>query len=233
MIDLKNITFAHRGIHNNSYIPENSLKAFKRAIDKNIPIEIDVHILKDNTLVVFHDSNLFRMTNVNGQIKDYTYKELKKLRLLNTDCYIPTLDEVLKLVNGKVLLNIEIKNDNRTSDICKILCEKLDNYNGDFLIQSFYPYIVKWLRDNKKEYMTGLLLKDDYDSKIINFLSTNKVLFNYCKPQFLSVSKKIVTTRKIQKYRKKFPILVWTIKTDNEINKYRDFTDGFISNNLK
>jgi glycerophosphoryl diester phosphodiesterase len=47
MIDLKNITFAHRGIHNNSYIPENSLKAFKRAIDKNIPIEIDVHILKD------------------------------------------------------------------------------------------------------------------------------------------------------------------------------------------
>ena len=81
-INLKNLVIAHRGIHNNLNIPENSIKAFKRALDKNIPIEIDIHLTKDNKLVVFHDKNLFRMTGVNKLIRKCNYNELKELRLL-------------------------------------------------------------------------------------------------------------------------------------------------------
>ena len=73
--DLKNKVIAHRGIHNNKTVPENSIKAFEKAIKRKIPIELDVHILKDNTLVVFHDDNLKRMTHIDKKIRDYTYPE--------------------------------------------------------------------------------------------------------------------------------------------------------------
>jgi len=55
---LDNLLFAHRGVHNNVDIPENSIKAFKYAIENNLNIELDVQLTKDNTLVVFHDENL-------------------------------------------------------------------------------------------------------------------------------------------------------------------------------
>ena len=67
MIDLnnyKNKIIAHRGIHDNEKIPENSLKAFKLTMDKNIPIELDIHLTKDNEFIVFHDDNLKRMTGI-------------------------------------------------------------------------------------------------------------------------------------------------------------------------
>ena len=69
---------AHRGLHNiNENIPENTLKAFKNAIKNNYAIELDVHILKDGKVIVFHDKTLFRMTGVNKKIKDMNYDEIK------------------------------------------------------------------------------------------------------------------------------------------------------------
>lgn len=227
---IKNKTFAHRGIHNNLNIPENSTRAFQKAVERNIPIELDIHILKDNTLVVFHDDNLKRMTKIDACIKNYTYKELKKIRLLNTNYTIPTLQEILKLVDGKVLLNIELKNDGKINDICHILSKELDNYKGDFIIQSFYPKIIRWFKINKPNYIRGLLITKNEKNKLLNYLSTTKILFKYCSPNFLSVSKKIVKNKKIQTYRKQIPILTWTIKSDKEIEKYKNDTDGFIRN---
>ena len=66
----KFIFIAHRGIYNNLNIPENSMKSFKRAINSNVSIELDIHLTKDNKLVVFHDDNLIRMTG--------TYKKIRK-----------------------------------------------------------------------------------------------------------------------------------------------------------
>ena len=102
---LKNIkTIAHRGVHNNIDVPENSLLAFKKAKDLNLPIELDIQITKDNQIIVFHDYNLKRMTNIDKNIKDCTYQELTTIKLLKTKEKIPLLKEVLKLINGKVLL---------------------------------------------------------------------------------------------------------------------------------
>ena len=113
---MKNLDFlssnliAHRGLHNDKY-PENSLGAFKRAIRKNYIIEFDVHLLKDGTAVVFHDDNLYRMCGKRKKIKDFTYDELKKIKLLDTNYTIPTLDSVLKLIEGKVPIIVELKYD--------------------------------------------------------------------------------------------------------------------------
>ena len=75
-----NVIIAHRGVHNNIDIPENSLLAFKEAIKNNLAIELDVQLTKDNVLVVFHDNNLERMTKVNKNICNLTYNELKNIK---------------------------------------------------------------------------------------------------------------------------------------------------------
>ena len=231
--DIKNKVFAHRGIHNNKDIPENSIPAFKKALAKKVPIELDVHILKDNTLVVFHDDNLKRMTKINKNIRNYTYHELEKITLLNTKYKIPTLKEVLKLVNGKVLLLIELKNDKRINTMCEELCKQLDNYKGDFIIQSFYPNIIKWFKKNKPEYIRGLLITNNYKSKALRKIVRSPLIIKYCSPNFLSVTKKILNTKEIKKNKEKgIPIFAWTIKKDNEIEKLKDKADVFISNAL-
>ena len=96
---LKSNIIAHRGAFNNKDIPENSIKAFEKAIEKNYIIELDVHILKDNTIVVYHDDNVKRLTGVDKSIIDFNYSQLKELSLLNTKYKIPRLIDVLELVN--------------------------------------------------------------------------------------------------------------------------------------
>ena len=100
---------AHRGYYN-KYIPENSMDAFIRCVEKNIPIELDVHLTKDKKVVVFHDYNLFRMTGLNKNIEDCTYDELKELNLGKTNQKIPLFSDVLKKVNNRVFILIELKN---------------------------------------------------------------------------------------------------------------------------
>ena len=90
---LNKIKIAHRGLWNEEN-PENSIGAFNRSIERGIPIEFDVHLLKDDTLVVFHDSNLIRMTGKNIVLKNSLYNDIKDFKLKDTDYKIPTLKEV-------------------------------------------------------------------------------------------------------------------------------------------
>lgn len=117
MKDLKFLTknlIAHRGMHNKEKgIPENSMKAFDEAVINNYIIELDIHILKDDVIVVFHDDNLERMTGVSKNIKSVTYNEIKNLYLNNTIYKIPLLEDVLKKIDGRVPIIIELKIDNK------------------------------------------------------------------------------------------------------------------------
>ena len=103
---------AHRGDWRNH--PENSIPAFKSCIDMGIDmIEIDVQRTKDGKLILMHDRTVDRCTNGKGKIEDMTYDEIQKLRLRPqhnasaTRNHIPTLEEVLVLCKGKILINID------------------------------------------------------------------------------------------------------------------------------
>ena len=96
----KNKLIAHRGLYDNVIIPENSLRAFKSAITENYPIEIDIHLTKDNNLVVFHDHNLKRMTEKALIIENLTIDDLKEIRLLDTKEKIPTLGADAAMARG-------------------------------------------------------------------------------------------------------------------------------------
>ena len=110
---LKKYRYAHRGYHDKPVVPENSLPAFRRAIERGFGAELDVHLLKDGTLAVFHDSDLKRCANVEGEIEDLTLDELKQLHLEGTDEQIPTFDEVLALLKDAQYTVAKIKKGTR------------------------------------------------------------------------------------------------------------------------
>lgn len=148
--------YAHRGLWN-AQRPENSLPAFAAAVEAGYGIELDVHLTRDDVLVVFHDDTLERMCGVAARIEDKTLAELARLRLRGSDQGIPTLDQVLTLVAGKVPLIVEIKADKRLEELCRRTCERLRSYSGTYCVESFHPMAVRWFRKNAPEVIRGQL----------------------------------------------------------------------------
>ena len=220
---LKQNIIAHRGIHIN--YPENSIEAIKKAIKKNYAIEIDVHLLKDNTIVVFHDDNLKRMADIDKKLKYCTYEEIKNIKIAKTNSVIPTLKEVLKLIDGKVPVIIELKYDRKVGLLEKELVKILDKYKGIFCVKSFNPLSIRWFKKHRPNYIRGLLIS--HKTKKKKFLS-NKLMIFLTKPDFISCNYKLYKSKKIQKQKKKIPVIAWTIKNDKNYNKFKDKFDNLI-----
>lgn len=225
--DLRDLYIAHRGIHNDKII-ENTIPAFSLAIEKKIPIELDINILKDEKIIVYHDYNLKRLFGLDIDLFSYNYDEIKKLTFPNTATHIPLLSEVLKLVEGKVLLIIEVKKNKIFSykDYCKKIVSILNNYPYDFVIKSFDIRIVYWFLKNTN-YITGLLIAKSKKS-LWNVLVRNKIVLSILKPSFISVDYHIVDDDFIQDFRKEKPVLVWTIKNRHTLNKLKNYSDSFL-----
>lgn len=156
---LKNADYAHRGLYDNLWhIPENSMKAFRLAVEHGYGMEMDIHLTKDNRLVVFHDDTLKRMCHIDKHICDMTWDELKDVRLLDTDEGIPLFEDVLSLVDGKVPLIIELKVDHGNyNELCYEADQMLSQYKGDYCIESFHPMAVAWYRRHRKDVIRGQL----------------------------------------------------------------------------
>ena len=213
---LKRSLIAHRGVHNPK-IPENTLPAFVKSVDKNYIIELDIHILKDNTIVVYHDHNLKKLTSVNKVIETLSYEQLSKIKI-NKKYTIPTLKQVIHIVNGNVPILIEVKDVNNNAKFEEELVKILDNYNGEFAIQSMNPFVIDWFYKNRKDYVIGLI--------IFNELNYNIVKKYTKKIDFISVYKKQLPF-KINKL-----VLGWTIRNKKEYNKYKNLCDNLICENI-
>ena len=214
---VKDKIIAHRGVFNNDDIPENSMKAFKKAISLNYSFELDVQLTKDNVLVVFHDFDLKRMTGISKKLSDCSYDELLQYHLLNTKEKIPTLKQVLELNQDKVMIDIEIKNTKKIKFVCEKLIEELVPYHN-FILKSFNPRVVRYLKKHYPELEVGYLIEKRYDRKLLQLLLPSLFMIHYSKADFLAIHKKLLSTKKFQKLENKYPIFVWTIKNKNEIS---------------
>ncbi|MCL2343556.1 MAG: glycerophosphodiester phosphodiesterase, partial [Firmicutes bacterium] len=179
---LKGLSIAHRGLHDNAGgTPENSAAALRNAVANHTAIELDLHLLKDGRIAVFHDDNLRRMTGCDRDIKDCGYKEIKGLKLLGTGEGIPLLEEVLDLVDGAVLLDIEFKTDRGAGALEWKACELLDGYRGEFLVKSFSPFSVMWFKNHRPGFIRGQLSCDFKGDKMNIFakLVNRYMLLNF------------------------------------------------------
>jgi glycerophosphoryl diester phosphodiesterase len=211
---------AHRGFHNNIDAPENSIKAFERAIEFGYAIELDIHILLDNNIVVFHDDNLIRLTGIDKLIEDCTYDEISNLNLQDSQEKIPLFKDVLTLVDGKVELLIELKNRGKVGRLEKKTYDLLKQYRGEYAIQSFNPYSVGWFYNNAPSVIRGQLsgsYRKEKLSMVTKFLLKNLLLNSVSKPNFINYEIKYLDSfpLKLQKLRGKL-ILGWTAKSEEE-----------------
>lgn len=212
--------FAHRGYHCiEKGIPENSLPAFRAALKKGYGIELDVHLTRDHQVVVFHDDSLKRMCGIGSRPEKMTAAELKKCFLLGTKERIPTLKEVLKLVNGQVPLLIELKLPGRSMELCEQTCRLLNNYHGPYLVQSFNTLGLRWFFKNAPHVLRGQLASNltKSDRKphwLFRFLSKHLMLNFWGRPDFISYKLADLPTFNTSVVRKFYntPFAVWTLK---------------------
>ncbi len=226
---LINKYIAHRGLHDEEN-PENSLGAFQRAIDADYAIELDVHQISDGTLVVFHDETLSRITGKDGYTEQLTKESLSTYNLNGTKYTIPTLDEVLQLVNGKVGLLIEVKNTGKVGSLESALYEKLKNYSGDFAVQSFNPFVLEWFYKNAPDIPRGQLSSFFTHTKlglIKKFALKRMIYIKKFGINFISYEAKRLPNRFVNKYRN-LPLLAWTIRSQSEYMEVAKHCDNII-----
>jgi len=145
---------AHRGLHDlNKKVWENTLSAFRRAMDRNFAIECDVHLSSDRVPVIIHDGDLKRLTGEDGFVWQRTGAELQALKIGGTKDHVPQLSELLDLVRGKVPLVIEVKGIAGHDDgLVEAVGAQLKNYKGKAAVMSF----DHWLLRDLKRYMPDI-----------------------------------------------------------------------------
>lgn len=215
--------YAHRGLHN-SERPENSLAAFRAAVDRGYGIELDVHLLKDGSLAVIHDSLLQRTTGAEGTVEDLTREELSQYRLNGTEETIPTFQAVLDLCQGKIPLIVELKAaGSNYAQLADTVCRTLDSYPGVYCIESFDPRCVRWLRKNRPDIIRGQLTENFLAVKsslpwILRFVMTRQLLNFLTLPDF--VAYKYADRKRLGNFlvRKLWNVqgVSWTLKTQEE-----------------
>lgn len=185
--------YAHRGLHDKSIgVPENSMAAFKRALDNGFGFELDVRLTKDGKLVVIHDNNTKRVAGVEKLVSECNYSELQRLSLGGTGEKIPLFSDVLSLVKGREALIVEIKTNKDCDLVCSAAAKLLDNYRGDFVVESFDPTAVRWFKKNRPNYIRGQLVtrfSRDGKKKFFSDIAESLLLFNVLgRPDFISVN---------------------------------------------
>ena len=184
--------YAHRGLHTeDGTVPENSLPAFRAAAEAGYAVEMDVHLTADDQLVVFHDDTLTRVCGVDARVDSKTLAELQQLSLCGTDETIPLFSDVLKTVRGRGALIVELKNGKNNKELCEKTYALLRRYTGDYCIESFNPFIVRWFKINAPEVVRGQLANPpkDYNGEVnavTGFILGNVLLNFLARPQFIA-----------------------------------------------
>lgn len=224
---LRNDNIAHRGLHKkDKSVPENSLLAFKKAIEKGYSIELDLNVLKDGTVVSFHDFNLKRLCNDPRDLSDLTKEDLQGLKLLDTNEHIATLEEVILLVDKKVPLLIELKPHGNVVFLCESFMKIMENYQGVYAVFSFHPKVVQWFKNNHPEVIRGQIAEYFKNNKQMNFISKylmKSMFFNrFTKPDFVSYGIYDMPNKYLDKLMKKgMTIISYAAKTQEELDFVR------------
>lgn len=232
---LRGVHYAHRGLHDNkSDAPENSMKAFQKAVDAGYGIELDVQLSKDEIPVVFHDETLNRMCGVDGKVWQYTLEELQKMKLADSDETIPTFEAVLKTVGGKVPLIVEYKLDVPSTKVCDIADPMLKNYRGTYCIESFHPFAVRWYKLHRPEVIRGQLSEDfmkveKYKGKPLYWILSNLMLNFLGRPDFIAYNHKDCknVSRRLCTKLGALPV-AYTIKSQEQYENVKNEFDLFI-----
>lgn len=231
--------YAHRGLWNTNdpgegNRSENSLAGFRAAVEKGYGIELDVHRTKDGVLVVHHDDSLKRLTGKDIHIADSTFAEVRACKLPNGEP-IPTYDEVLDVVAGRIPMVVEVKVENGNhATLCQAVYERMQRYEGPWCLESFSPLAVQWFRVNAPEIIRGQLAYDGAGTgktprEFLRNLGIASMLQNFfSRPDFIAFSASSVKWHSLPIHilRQMKPWFVaWTVRSQADMDRYRSQWD--------
>lgn len=221
--ELRRWRYAHRGLHSPG-VPENSMAAFRAALEAGYGIELDVHLLTDGGLAVIHDSRLERTTGKPGKVEELSSTQLSRYPLEGTEETIPLFSHVLELFAGKAPLIIELKSDgNNCAALCQAAVAAMEGYEGPWCMESFDPRCVLWLRKNRPDILRGQL-SDNFlkgNSKLpwmLKFILTYHLANFLTRPDFIAYDYSARKTLSNFLCRRLWGIqgVSWTIRTLQE-----------------
>ncbi len=219
------LVIGHRGAMGHE--TENTLASIQKAMDLGVDmIEIDVFKIKSGEIVVFHDERLERISNAGGNIEEYNITDLKKV-ILDGNHRIPVLQDVLKLMDNKVRLNIELKGAN-TADRVNFITDYYIKDKGwmleNFLISSFNWDELRAMRELNKNMPIAILTDSDPLEALPIANELNAEAIN---PSYKKLNQEIADTIK----KSGFKIYTWTVNDSTDIDAMKKLkVDGIITN---
>lgn len=141
---------AHRGLHDEAGRPENSLPAFRHAVEQGVPFEFDVQLTRDGRPVVLHDADLLRVAQNPAKVSDLDWETVREVRISESGDRIPSLDEVLEVVDGQVPVVVDVRRWSAKggAGLETVVADRLRDYGHaeSVVLQSFDPRAVFRLR---------------------------------------------------------------------------------------
>ncbi len=217
---------AHRGLHGGDVV-ENTLPAFQRAVEQGYGVELDIQLSSDGVAVVTHDYDLKRVFGVDRKVKDCTAADLTALG-------VPTLAEVLAVLNGKGPLVAELKGENGDTAVCRKAAELLDGYDGLYCVESFNPLLLLWFRKNRPHVIRGQLStrftsKKRAGSAFLNFCLRHLLLNFLSMPHFVAYDFRYADSVSLRACRWLGALTMgWTPKGEAEIVEAETYFDAVI-----
>ncbi len=198
--------FAHRGLHGPG-VPENSLAAFRAAMDLGAGIECDVRLSSDGQVMVFHDHDLRRMCASGLAVEATRAQMLSGQRLFDSNEHIPLLSELLELVSGRVPMLIELKcRGGNAPRLSEAVASAVAGYSGPIGLMSFEPSVGKWYARNAPQLRRGLVISE----KASAFDRWRSI--RAASPQFLAVDRAALGRTWTKRQRGQRWLYSWTIR---------------------
>jgi len=202
--------FAHRGLHGPG-VPENSLAAFRAAIEAGAGIECDVRLSGDSQPIVFHDHDLRRLCASALAVESTPAAVLAGQRLYDSGEHIPRFSELLDLVAGQVPILIELKcRGGNAARMSAAVSAELADYAGPVGVMSFEPAVGKWFARRRPDLRRGLVIS----GKASGFNRWRSMLIS--SPHFLAIDRAALGRSWVAKARRQRWIYSWTIRTQAE-----------------
>ncbi|PCJ98865.1 MAG: glycerophosphodiester phosphodiesterase [Flavobacteriaceae bacterium] len=221
----KFMVIGHRGAMGHE--TENTLASIQKAMDLGVDmIEIDVFTIKSGEIAVFHDKRVERLTNGGGNIEEYNVADLNRLTL-DGNHKIPLLQDVLKLVDNKTKLNVELKGGDtaeKVNHILKYYTAKRGWNQENLIISSFKWDELKEMRKHNPDIPIAILTEEDPLDAIAIAKELGAIAIN---PDFETLTEENVKKIKAAGFK----IYTWTVNEPSDIEKVKRMgVDGIITN---
>ncbi|MBX4999684.1 glycerophosphodiester phosphodiesterase [Rhizobium lentis] len=209
---IKDVPVAHRGYHDlNKHVWENTLTAFSRAVDAGFAIECDLHYASDGVPVIFHDEELQRLCNLTGDIRERTSRELGLIAVGGTGDKIPTLSQLLDLVQGKVPLVLELKGREADDEgFAESVLEVLEGYQGKVALMSFDHWLLRDLKALGSPYPVGLTANGNTPEELATHAEAMAIGLDFISFYYGDLPNAFITGER----EKSIPVITWTVRDE-------------------